>query len=68
MDKKITDFLEGLVILIIILVLIQTFLEDLSVLLAWTWSSRRVLLITGFFFDLFFTVEFLIRTYSALSR
>jgi hypothetical protein len=68
MDKKITDFLEGLVILVIILVLIQTFLEDLSVLLAWTWSARRVLVITGFFFDLFFTVEFLIRIYAALSR
>lgn len=68
MDKKITDILEGLVIFVIILVLLQTFLEDLSVLLSWTWPARRVLLITGFFFDLFFTVEFFSRTYSALSR
>ncbi len=68
MYKKVTDFLEGLVIFVIILVLIQTFLEDLSVLLQWTWAARRVLIITGFIFDLFFTVEFLARTYSALSR
>ncbi len=67
MSGKLKNFLEGLVVLAIILVLFQTFLEDLAVLMGWTWSVRRTLIITGFGFDLFFTLEFLSRFYAALS-
>lgn len=63
--SKTRAFLENLVIVAIVLVLIQTFLEDFAVLAGWSWSVRRVLLFTGFAFDLFFTIEFLTRLYVA---
>lgn len=59
------SFLENVVLLAIILVLVQTFLEDLATLLAWSAAIQRSLLLTGFFFDLFFAVEFLTRSYDA---
>lgn len=63
---RLNSALEGVVIVAIILVLIQTFLQDLAVLLGWAWDTRRVLLIIGFAFDLFFTIEFLVRLYYAI--
>jgi hypothetical protein len=50
----------------ILLVLVQTFLEDFAILIGWSWGIRKVLVISGFFFDLFFTVEFLARMYTAV--
>ena len=61
--SKTRSILENLVIVAIVLVLAQTFLEDLAILLGWTVSARRMLLLAGFGFDLFFTVEFLVRLY-----
>ncbi len=55
--------LENFVIVAIILVLVQTFVEDFAVLAGWSWSVRRALLFTGFAFDIFFTIEFLTRLY-----
>jgi hypothetical protein len=54
------------VIAAILLVLVQTFLEDFAVLSGWKVDIRSKLLLAGFFFDLFFTIEFLIRFYNAL--
>ena len=68
MYGKVRSFFEGLVICAIVLVLIQTFLEDLSVMLGWEWNIRRIILTVGFGFDLFFTLEFLIRFFSSASR
>ncbi len=62
------DFFEGLVIVAILAVLVQTFLDDFSVVSGWSWTARRVLVFTGFGFDLFFTIEFLVRLFFALSR
>lgn len=59
------SILENIVIVAILLVLVQTFLEDYAVLAGWSWDVRRVLLFTGFGFDLFFTIEFLTRLYGA---
>ena len=59
-------FLESLVIAAIVLVLVQTFLEDYAVLAGWDVDIRNKLLLAGFFFDLFFTIEFLIRLYYAI--
>ncbi len=67
MKKRIVSFLEGLVIVMIVLVLVQTFFEDLAVLFGFTWSIRKILIVTGFCFDLFFTLEFLTRFYVAIS-
>lgn len=66
--KKVKDFFEALVIIAIILVLVQTFLEDLVVLLGWPWSMRKILVFTGFGFDLFFTLEFLTRLYFSIIK
>ncbi|MFP4113249.1 MAG: ion transporter [Spirochaetota bacterium] len=63
--SRLRNALENLVIVAIVLVLVQTFLEDLAILVGWSWDVRRVLLFTGFAFDLFFTVEFLTRLYFA---
>jgi len=68
MHGKVRSFFEGLVIIAIILVLIQTFLEDLSIVMGWNWTVRRILLTAGFGFDLFFTLEFLIRFFSSVSQ
>jgi hypothetical protein len=62
---KTRTFLENIVILAIVLVLLQTFLEDLAILLSWNVGIRTVLLVAGFFFDVFFTVEFVVRSYDA---
>jgi hypothetical protein len=63
---RLNNALEGVVIAAIILVLIHTFVQELSTVLGWAWDVRRVLLIIGFAFDLFFTVEFLVRLYYAI--
>ena len=68
MNKKITDFLELLVVIAIFLVLIQTFLEDFAVIAGWPWKVRSALIVSGFCFDLFFTLEFLIRLYFAAAN
>jgi hypothetical protein len=66
--QKENPFFENLVIVAIVLVLVHTFIEDLAVVLAWSWELRRILLFLGFAFDLFFTIEFLARLYFAASR
>jgi hypothetical protein len=60
--------LENLVIVVIFLVLIQTFLEDFAVLAGWPWQWRRLLVFTGLGFDTFFVAEFFARLFSALAR
>lgn len=57
------DILESIVVVAIVLVLIQTFLEDYATLVGWSWTVRRALLFAGFGFDIFFSIEFLTRLY-----
>jgi hypothetical protein len=59
--RGVRAFFENLIILAIILVLVQTFLEDFAILAEWSWEWRRILILAGFGFDLLFTVEFLTR-------
>ncbi len=59
------EFFENIVVVAIILVLVQTFLDGYAVLAGWSWDVRRALLFAGFAFDIFFTVEFLSRLYFA---
>lgn len=68
MRQGIKNFIETVLFGIILLVLVQTFLEDFAVLAGWSWDLRRILIFSGFFFDLFFTIEFLVRLYYALAR
>ena len=61
-------FFEGFIVVAILLALVQTFFEDFSVVAGWDWSTRRLLVYTGFGFDLLFTIEFLVRLFFALWR
>ena len=66
--KQIKQFLETFVMLAIAFVIVFTFVEDLAAYLLWDWNIRRILLFIGFGFDLFFTIEFLIRYISSIVR
>jgi len=54
--------LENFIFLCIILVLVQTFLEDFSVVRSWSVDKRNILIISGFVFDLIFSIEFVVRS------
>ena len=68
MKEKTSSAIENFILFIILLVLVQTFMEELAVVLSWSWSIRKTLIFTGFGFDLFFTLEFLVRYFSALKK
>jgi len=68
MHSKIKNFVESIIVIVIFLVLIQTFLDDYAVLVGWNWNIRKILIYTGFSFDLFFSIEFLTRFFSALVK
>jgi len=60
--------METLVTAAIVLVLLQTIAEDILVISSSTWAVRRIFIYSGFAFDLFFTLEFLIRSWNAICR
>ena len=66
MNNKVIRIFEISVIVAILLVLIQTFLEDFAVVVGWNINVRNSLSVSGFLFDLFFTIEFLSRLYYAI--
>ena len=66
--KRTGDFLESVVVVVIIVALVHTFLEDLSVLAGWTVAAKRWIIWAGLAIDLFFTIEFFCRLYFALIK
>ncbi|MBN2658311.1 MAG: ion transporter [Spirochaetales bacterium] len=66
--KAFKKFLENLVMIAITLVIVFTFVEDLATYLMWDWNIRKVLLFTGFGFDLFFTLEFIFRYTASIAK
>ena len=54
-------FLEGLLFILIILVIFETYGEDLAVFLNLNVGIRRALLLAGFCFDVIFSIEFISR-------
>ena len=68
MKPKVIRFFELLIFVAILLVLVQTLLEELAIFASWEVIIRRILIVTGFAFDLFFTIEFLVRLYWAITR
>jgi hypothetical protein len=62
--KKFNIF-ENFIFLCIILVIIQTLLDDISVLQMWPVHYRSYLIISGFIFDLIFSIEFITRSVSS---
>jgi hypothetical protein len=65
--RKTADVLEAVVVVAILLVLVHTFLDDASILAGAGVRTRAALIWTGLAFDVFFTVEFLVRMYLALA-
>ena len=55
--KKIGDFFESLVVVVIIVALAHTFLEDFSILAGWTVAARRWIIWAGLVIDVIFTIE-----------
>ena len=53
---------EHVIIAAIVLVIAQTFLDEYSRYAHWSVQARNILLITGFCFDLLFSIEFTLRT------
>jgi hypothetical protein len=56
------NIFEYFIITVIILVIVQTFLDELSRYSHWSVSARNTLMITGLLFDLTFSIEFTLRT------
>jgi len=59
---------ENFIFIAIILVIIQTFLDEYSRFANFPVNIRHILLITGFLFDLIFTIEFILRTIWSLQE
>jgi len=68
MKRQVSNILEAVVTTAIVLVLLQTVAEDLLVISNSTWVVRRIFIYSGFAFDLFFTLEFLIRSWNSITR
>jgi hypothetical protein len=58
---KIKNFLENFIIFAIILVIIQTFCDELAIVLNWNIKTRNIITLSGLLFDLIFTIEFITR-------
>ena len=67
-ENKTRAFFEQLVVAAIILVLIHTLVEDIAGMYGWSWNARKTLIYIGLFFDLFFTIEFVLRFLGSLFR
>lgn len=66
--KQKTGFWDSFILVMIVLVIIQTFLEEFSVIRGMSVSFRHLLVFTGLFFDLVFSAEYLIRQIRAAIR
>jgi hypothetical protein len=66
--KKIGDFFEAFIVVVIVVALAHTFMEDFSILAGWTVGARRWIIWAGLGIDIIFTIEFFCRLYFALSR
>jgi hypothetical protein len=59
---KSKNFWENFILIAIVLVIIQTFLDEFSRYKQWTLEAKNILLFAGLFFDLTFSIEFTVRT------
>jgi hypothetical protein len=59
------SFWENLIFVAIILVVVQTFIEDYAVVAGWSVHIRNMLLVSGLVFDVIFTIEFAVRSFFA---
>lgn len=67
-SKQKTGFWDSFILIMIVLVIVQTFLEEFSVVNGMSLSFRHLLVFSGLFFDLVFTIEYLIKQIRAALR
>jgi hypothetical protein len=60
--------LEGLIFFFIVLVILQTYGEELAVYMGYSVDFRRLLLVAGFCFDMIFSIEFIARLFVSGGR
>ena len=65
---KVRHFFENVILVMILLVVVQTFLDEYSVLMNWPNDWCRILLVTGFTFDVIFSIEFGVRAVVSLKN
>lgn len=56
------NFWENFILAAIVLVIVQTFLDDFAVYMHWSVGTRNILLVSAFVFDFIFSAEFTVRT------
>lgn len=59
------QFWENFILAAIALVIVQTFISELGIFLHWNILLRNILLLISLFFDLTFTIEFIVRSINA---
>jgi len=64
-NSKIKNILENFILVAILLVVIHTFLYEISIYYHWTIYTRNILIFSGLVFDLVFSIEFFVRTIAA---
>ena len=60
--------IEGIIVLLIILIIMQTLGEEFTSLMDYNVLIRKYMLIAGFGFDLIFSIEFLARLFISAKR
>lgn len=65
---KKSGFWETFILIAIVLVIGQTFLEEIAMVKDWPLRWRHLLVFTGLFFDLLFSIEYVIRQVGAARR
>lgn len=67
-ERPFVAVLENFIIVAIVLVIVQTFLHEYSRVAHWSLRTRNILTISGFVFDLIFSVEFIVRLTASIRR
>jgi len=60
MNKK--SFWENFIFTVIILAITEIFIEELSYILIFSVELKKLLIISGFIFDVIFSIEFIVRS------
>lgn len=64
-EKGMKKFFDNFIMLAIVLVLVQTVLEEIAVIYNFSAHAKEILIMTGFAFDLIFSIEFISRFIAA---
>lgn len=66
--KKILKIVDAVLLTAIVLSVAQIIVDDIGVMNAWDTNFQDSMIVSGFVFDLLFSIEFIIRTIAALQK